>query len=282
MTREEKLAGRIEHSDMEAVEELISIYYPEIFRYCLWHAPNRILAEDAVQETFLKAIRYTQRYTFHGKFKSFLYKIAANTCIDMRRKKWITEEALETLDTEPQYMENGFEEVEEDLQLRRLVRNPDLVRAGSHSGMYGVPVSEDLSLLFIYAKTYIDAALQSGSIDIYDSDAGALSFLTLQNAGNRSRDEKVFYAYISGGNDYDRDRRCRDDRHGNRNHRLEGVIRHFQLAFISTRSLFGDVVCCISAFAACENRKDSDLLQCHVFFCTSDAPVAGCVLSGML
>lgn len=123
MTREEKLAGRIEHSDMEAVEELIRIYYPEIFRYCLWHAPNRILAEDAVQETFLKAIRYTQRYTFHGKFKSFLYKIAANTCIDMRRKKWITEEALETLDTEPQYMENGFEEVEEDLQLRRLVRN---------------------------------------------------------------------------------------------------------------------------------------------------------------
>lgn len=161
-------------------------------------------------------------------------------------------------------------------------RNPDLVRAGSYSCMYGVPVSEGLSLLFIYAKTYIDAALQSGSIDIYDGDAGILSFLTLQNAGNRSRDENVFYAYISGGNDYDRDRRCRDDRYGNRNRRLEDVVRHFQLAFIFIRSLFSDVVCCIPAFAACENRKDSDLLQCHVFFCISDALVAGCVLSGML
>lgn len=123
MTRGKKTAGRIEHSDTQAVEELVRIYYPEIFRYCLWHAPNRILAEDAVQETFLKAIRYTDRDTFHGKFKAFLYKIAANTCIDMRRKKWTTEKALVDLDTEPQYMENGFEGAEEDLQLRQLVRN---------------------------------------------------------------------------------------------------------------------------------------------------------------
>lgn len=123
MTREEKSAGRIWQGDMDAVEELIRIYYPEILKYCLWHAPNRMLAEDAVQETFLKMIRYSDRYISKGKMKAFLYKIAANTCIDMGRKKWTTEETLENLDTEPHYTESGFAQVDEDMQLKQLVRN---------------------------------------------------------------------------------------------------------------------------------------------------------------
>lgn len=77
---------RIIQGDEQALEELVEAFYPEILRYCLWHAPNRALAEDAAQETFLKAIRYLDKYAHRGKFKSFLYQIAANTCIDMGRK----------------------------------------------------------------------------------------------------------------------------------------------------------------------------------------------------
>lgn len=123
MTREDQLAKRIGQGDADAAEELIRVYYPEILKYCLWHAPNRTLAEDAVQETFLKAIRYMDRYISKGKFRAFLYKIAANTCIDMGRKKWTTEAPLDDLEAEPQYMESGFDQVDEEIQLRRLVRN---------------------------------------------------------------------------------------------------------------------------------------------------------------
>lgn len=123
MTREEKLVRRIEQGDTDAVEELIGFYYPEILKYCLWHAPNRMLAEDAAQETFLKAIRYTDRYSFKGKFKPFLYKIAANTCIDMRRRKWMSEESLEHVETDPFYIEKGFARADEEIQLRQMIRN---------------------------------------------------------------------------------------------------------------------------------------------------------------
>lgn len=123
MTREEKLVRRMEQGDTDAVEELIVLYYPEILKYCLWHTPNRTLAEDAVQETFLKAIRYTDRHVFHGKFKAFLYKIAANTCVDMQRRKWMSEEVLENMKTDPSYIEKGFDEVDEDVQLRQFVRS---------------------------------------------------------------------------------------------------------------------------------------------------------------
>ncbi len=126
MTREDELILRIKQGDFSALDELITSYYPEILRYCLWHAPNRSLAEDATQETFLKVIRYSDRYIHKGKFKSFLYQIASNTCIDLKRKKWLTDTSLEELQIEFLYEEKGFEEVIEDIQLRHLVRNlPD-------------------------------------------------------------------------------------------------------------------------------------------------------------
>lgn len=121
MTCEDKLIKRMEQGDITAVDELIEMLYPEILRYCLWHAPNRSLAEDATQETFLKVIRYFDRYIHKGKFKPFLYKIAANTCVDIRRKNRYSEVSLEDLEIELAYSEPGFEEVESDIELKHLV-----------------------------------------------------------------------------------------------------------------------------------------------------------------
>ncbi|MDO5411502.1 MAG: RNA polymerase sigma factor [Lachnospiraceae bacterium] len=122
MTREDKLIQQIEEGDSRAVDELVGIYYPEILRYCLWHAPDRSVAEDAAQETFLKAIRYFDRYVHRGKFKAFLYQIASNTCVDMQRKKYLTDVSYETLNAEFAYSEKGFDEIHSDLVLKQLIR----------------------------------------------------------------------------------------------------------------------------------------------------------------
>lgn len=121
MTREDELFKRMGQGDDSAVEELIAMYYPEIFRYCIWHAPNRYLAEDAAQETFLKAIRYFDCYVHKGKFRAFLYQIAANTCIDMRRKKWLTEIPFEELPEEPEDKKDGFGSIDEELQFAQII-----------------------------------------------------------------------------------------------------------------------------------------------------------------
>lgn len=123
MTREDELIQKIKQGEARAVDELITLLYPDILRYCLWHAPDRALAEDAAQETFLKAIRYFDRYTHRGKFKAFLYQIAANTCIDMQRKTRNTDISLEESDIDPAYSESAFEEVRSDMMLRQLVRD---------------------------------------------------------------------------------------------------------------------------------------------------------------
>ena len=127
--REDKLIKRIEQGDISAADELIEKYYPEILRYCIWHAPNRTLAEDATQETFLKAIRYMNRYIHRGKFRAFLYKIASNTCIDMWRKQETIKEFPEGMKLEQMqlqmdmsYEESGFHEVQVLLDMQRMIR----------------------------------------------------------------------------------------------------------------------------------------------------------------
>ena len=120
--REEILLKRLRAGDASAMDELVRMYYSEILRYCKWHAPDVHLAEDAAQETFLKALRYFDRYTHRGKFRAFLYQIAANTCIDMRRKIRTAETSLEEMQVDPAKEETGYEDVQSDLALRQMVK----------------------------------------------------------------------------------------------------------------------------------------------------------------
>lgn len=126
MTYEDKLIQRIEQGDASAIEELIKIFYPEILRYCIWHAPDRFLAEDAAQETFLKVIRYFDRYTHKGKFKSFLYQVAANTCTDIYRTHRQMDVSLEASSIDIAYVESDFENIQADMIMKQLIKNlPD-------------------------------------------------------------------------------------------------------------------------------------------------------------
>jgi RNA polymerase sigma factor (sigma-70 family) len=51
------------------------------------------IAEDAVQETFLRAYRQLHRYESRSSFSTWLYRIAANRCIDMLRGRELIAEA---------------------------------------------------------------------------------------------------------------------------------------------------------------------------------------------
>ena len=89
MTREDEIFEKLKNGDKSGAGELAELYYADIFRYCLFHVPDRQTAEDAVQETFLKVFRHFEDYRHQGKFRAFLYKVAANVCIDLcRKKRW--------------------------------------------------------------------------------------------------------------------------------------------------------------------------------------------------
>lgn len=124
MTREDKLFKEIRAGNISAIDELIEMYYAEILKFCVWHTPSKEIAEDATQETFLKAIRYLDSYTHTGRFRAFLYKIALNVCIDINRKS--KEDILENFEENSIYIENGFTKVESQINFKNLIHSlPD-------------------------------------------------------------------------------------------------------------------------------------------------------------
>lgn len=70
------------------IEELIERYGDEILRLCLLYLGDRQLAEDAFQETFTKAWRQLASFRGESSVKTWLSRIAVNTCRDMLRSGW--------------------------------------------------------------------------------------------------------------------------------------------------------------------------------------------------
>ena len=62
--------------------ELVDTYQTSLLRMCYLNLQDIGLAEDAVQETFIKAYRALSSFRNESNLKTWLMKIAINTCRD--------------------------------------------------------------------------------------------------------------------------------------------------------------------------------------------------------
>ena len=86
-----KLLKKVRDGDKEALSEMISQYYSDIFRFCLYMMQNQEDAYDITQETFLKFIKYGMSYR-RNNLKGYLLTIARNLCFDyFHREKGVKE-----------------------------------------------------------------------------------------------------------------------------------------------------------------------------------------------
>lgn len=70
------------------LEGAMEQYEESLLRMCFACLGDAALAEDAVQETFLKAYRALNRFRGDAEEKTWLLRIAINTCRDLRRSAW--------------------------------------------------------------------------------------------------------------------------------------------------------------------------------------------------
>ena len=125
MNREEKKYKEWKMGNRAAGDELVGMYYADIYRYCRWHTKNQQQAEDATQEVFLKFFRYVDKYRDRGALKAFLYRIAENTCRDYAKRKCNSTEVswMEDESREPSFEEVRFSEIESVQNFYVLIEN---------------------------------------------------------------------------------------------------------------------------------------------------------------
>ena len=124
ITEPKDLIVRARAGDTQAWGDLYREYAPAIFRFCRRAMPTREDAEDATMEIFMKLRDKLSQYDPSRSFTAWLYKVAANHCWDLlRRRRARHDKDMEDVEELPL-------ETPEPNQLEKLIeeRNGDEVR----------------------------------------------------------------------------------------------------------------------------------------------------------
>ncbi len=84
---EEQIIKKAMLGDKSCTQALIHSYYDIIYCYCYRLSGNKTVGADLCQDVFMKMTLKLPSYKNQGKFKSWLFKIAINTCRDEMRKR---------------------------------------------------------------------------------------------------------------------------------------------------------------------------------------------------
>jgi RNA polymerase sigma-70 factor, ECF subfamily len=102
MTETTEVVARARAGDAEAWGEVYQQHAPAIFRFCRRALPTREDAEDATMEIFMKLRGKLEQYDPNRSFTAWLYKVAANHCWDMlRRRKGRQDKETEDVENVP-------------------------------------------------------------------------------------------------------------------------------------------------------------------------------------
>ena len=93
----------IQESSRFEIERLMEQYGSSLLRMCALYLKDADLAQDAVQETFIRAYRHLDSYRGESSEKTWLTTIAMNVSRDMLRTAWFRHQSRSTdIDTLPE------------------------------------------------------------------------------------------------------------------------------------------------------------------------------------
>jgi len=84
---DEQLVLQVGQGHMQALAELVRRYQDRMLRLAFRTLGDRHLAEDVVQEAFLRVHRAAARYRPDARFGTWFYRIVVNLCMDELRKR---------------------------------------------------------------------------------------------------------------------------------------------------------------------------------------------------
>jgi RNA polymerase sigma-70 factor (ECF subfamily) len=83
---DEDLMERFRDGDAKAFEVLLERHERGVFHFIFRFTQDRELANDLMQESFLRVVKNAKSYSRKARFTTWLYTIARNQCIDASRK----------------------------------------------------------------------------------------------------------------------------------------------------------------------------------------------------
>ncbi|HEY5541184.1 MAG TPA: RNA polymerase sigma factor [Coriobacteriia bacterium] len=84
--------------DLDAFETLVRAHTPAVYAHALRFFGDTNVAEDVVQEVWIKVYRSLDSFDGRARFSTWLYRITRNACIDLVREGKRTPVPVDSLD----------------------------------------------------------------------------------------------------------------------------------------------------------------------------------------
>lgn len=112
-----------ETGSQRAATAFVRQYQKFVYSVALRYLHNHDDADDAAQEAFIKALKNLNKFQGNANIKTWLYRITANICINMLRKKKVL--SIFTSSADADYSEAIKDELtpEQDYQNKEFERN---------------------------------------------------------------------------------------------------------------------------------------------------------------
>lgn len=101
-----------QNGDNKAFADFVLETQFDVLRFCRWQCRGEVDVDDLVQETYVRAYRGLQNYSYGSSCRSWLLTIARNVCVDHYRKTSRGETKLHSLQVLSQPSNSFAEAVE--------------------------------------------------------------------------------------------------------------------------------------------------------------------------
>ena len=126
---ESALIRAAQGGDADAFEELVRLHERGVLNVAFNVLRSREDARDAYQEVFLRVFRSLDKFRFQCAFRTWLYRITTNVCLDQLRRKSVRKEQVIGGDQESE----GLDPISRAPDARP-ESNPDRALAGRETG----------------------------------------------------------------------------------------------------------------------------------------------------
>ena len=160
--------------DSDAFEQIVSFYINPALAVARQILLDDALAEDAVQESFLRVIRKRNQYIPSSPFSCWFYTIVRNVCIDMLRKRTREKDVLENVATIVESVKAQTELPEIPKLLDSLAsRERDVLLLRIVHGLGFRDIAAALGISEEAAKKRAQRALKRLRTKVYDSESSS-------------------------------------------------------------------------------------------------------------
>jgi len=116
---DQELLAALARNEIGALESLYRRHHDRIYAVCYRMTGDRQAAEDLVQESFLRILRYSGSFKGDAAFTTWLYRLVRNVCLDHMKKEDRHRRSSESWASEREVVREGPESEDPRLETVR-------------------------------------------------------------------------------------------------------------------------------------------------------------------